>query len=87
MNAKTKSVIDTFRDNAVGILLAGALSMGVWLVSSIHEQNIRLTELLLEVKSVNERLGQYATKYELHELEKRFEVYIASVRPRYLLAK
>lgn len=73
MNSWTERI----KDNLTALLLTGILSLGTWLVQSVNEQNVRLAELLIEVKVVNERLGQYATKSELKELEKRLDLHIA----------
>lgn len=69
--------IEKAKMTIVGLMLTGALSLGTWIVSSIQTQNVHLAELILEVKSVNERLGQYATKDELHELQRKLDVHIA----------
>jgi len=78
MPEKAKAWNDTLTSWLAPVLLTCAISLGTWLVVSINEQNVRLTQLLLEVQQVNERLGQYATKDELHELQRKFEVYVAS---------
>lgn len=77
MPERMNSWAERIKDNLTALLLTGILSLGTWLVQSVNEQNIRLAELLIEVKVVNERLGQYATKSELKELEKRLELHIA----------
>lgn len=77
MGSKANAWIERFKTHLIGILLTGAVTMGTWIVTSINTQNIHLAELLLEVKSVNERLGQYATKDELRQLEQKLAVHIA----------
>lgn len=77
MLEKFNSWSERLKDNLTALLLTGILSLGSWLVQSVNEQNVRLAELLIEVKVVNERLGQYATKSELKELEKRLDLHIA----------
>lgn len=75
-------LIEKAKLTIVGLMLTGFVTLGTWIVSSIQAQNVHLAELIVEVKSLNERLGQYATKDELHELQRKLDIHIAVTEAR-----